>query len=162
MFNEFKILNSYTLENSFFSRFSDADIDTLQECIEARQRRLRLKKLKRSQSECSTNSSGDPKEPNSAPKKQGSSEASPQKLMENVKTNKSVDKPPKILEEGVSDYVDKLGMYQNKKGADIGAKKPINLPRRAQNKESSLAREKSSKNLNLSMGEINRSNSVQK
>ena len=36
MFNEFKILNSYTLENSFFSRFSDADIDALQEFIEAR------------------------------------------------------------------------------------------------------------------------------
>lgn len=111
MFNEFKILNSYTLENSFFSRFSDADIDLLQEFIEARQRRLRIKKLKRSQSECSTNSSGEPREPISATKKQGSCDNSANKLRENMKTNKSIDKPFKILEEGTSDYVDKLGAY---------------------------------------------------
>lgn len=36
MFNEFKILNSYTLENSFFSRFTDADIDALKQAIDLR------------------------------------------------------------------------------------------------------------------------------
>lgn len=31
MFNEFKIQNSYTLENSFFARFSEQELEALQE-----------------------------------------------------------------------------------------------------------------------------------
>lgn len=60
MFNEFKIQNSYTLENSFFARFSDAELEALQQYYENHQRKKRVRRLKRSQSECSTNSSGEP------------------------------------------------------------------------------------------------------
>ena len=37
-----------------------------------------------------------------------------------------MDKPFKILEEGGSDYIDKLGMYQKKKTVEIGNKKAGN------------------------------------
>ena len=47
-------------------------------------------------------------------------------MKENAKTNKSMDKPFKILEEGGSDYIDKLGMYQKKKTVEIGNKKAGN------------------------------------
>jgi len=60
MFNEFKIPNSFTLENSFFARFSEQELEVLQEHFDKQMRKIKTLRLKRSQSECSTNSSGEP------------------------------------------------------------------------------------------------------
>jgi len=60
MFNEFKIPNSFTLENSFFARFSEQELEVLQEHFDKQMHKMKTLRLKRSQSECSTNSSGEP------------------------------------------------------------------------------------------------------
>ena len=110
--------------------------------------------MRRSQSECSTNSSG---EPQVAPqKKPGARNESALGVQENGKGGRE----SKILVESSCDYLADHGTFQKKKTIVVGLKKPIG-GRQDAGKESSLQREQSNKNLNYSISE-QRSHSVQK